>query len=394
MMLNRYFAFGLAAFLLTSCVKDEVLHPFAIPDLVQSYIRKVECFDQYKTIFVASDGGILLKYADDEQVMFDASGYPVINDIQWPNAQVLYSPANEIFWVISDSIYLKAGRTRLETFMDKTPFFAPTKAYKSFVVTPEGDLLRIGFFKEEWNPENGFESEYFIGIYKFLSNENNPWEEYETNMTITSSFLSAPAAVFNENETLVLLTNPQYMLANYDQDYPEYEVIGKVGSGFNYKTMVLPAVGPNGTIYGLDRVPSNISPVTHALSTLESSNLVERYEMQTLCAIEEENQGAVKLLGWAGHTLQVFYQNFTNANSLDNTYLGYIWQYDLNSGACNINYLRSDEKLRFSEPIRDVDLFDGKVYLGTRNGLLIYDLATNEISTYISTLFDEFKNVE
>ena len=81
----------LVVLLMVGCIRETTLTPYELPDLVKSYIRKVECFDNENALLVASDEGVMLLYGE-EQVLYDANIYDELFKVEWSEAEVLVLP--------------------------------------------------------------------------------------------------------------------------------------------------------------------------------------------------------------------------------------------------------------------------------------------------------------
>ena len=325
-----------------SCVEHHIdLNPFILPDLVRSYVRKVECYNEYNTAFIATDGGVLLRYGTD-QVVFNAGNYNILTQIQWEDARVLYSNSTQVFWVIEGIYILEMSAERFQIHEDRTEFFQPTKFYFDYGLSPEGKLYRTGFYKEVWDPNSGgFDSDYFIALYEFQGFTNSVWEEFQTDMTIRSNNLASPNLFFTSEGDMILATNPQYRITSYSNDTVLFSAIGKQGQGFDYESMSLPYLSPDDVLYGFDKQPAPFNPISHLYSSDLATNEVFRTEVDGLCSYDDEAQGLIKVLDWEGSTVRFYVQFFTNANSEDKSKLGYIMTYNAASGDCNVITLYS-----------------------------------------------------
>ncbi|MEQ9186901.1 MAG: hypothetical protein RLP15_04145 [Cryomorphaceae bacterium] len=388
--MNRLTFIACLAVLLFSqgCIREITLHPYELPDLVKSYIRKVECFDNENAILIASDEGVMLLYGED-QVLFDANTYDELFKLEWSVAQVLYSESTEIFWIIQDSTFIQMGKNTFDVHYDNTKFFAPTKSYFAYGLYGDGKLVRLGYWKEFWDQNSGsFYSDYYIGIYEYLGIENNTWREYQTDLRINSKFLATPNFAVDANDNIVLHTNPGFVITDYNDEETSADSISRTGQGFKFRTAFHPHLSASGNIYGMRTVPTLLSPVASMLSVGLNSKTVVEHELVTNCEIPVESQGAVKLLDWKGDVARFYIRNYTNSLTPNTEAIGYMLDYDLANDACSITTLYSNEELKWSESITDLDVLGTTVYIGTRDGLLIYDLETDEISSYLLNLLE------
>lgn len=376
----------------TACVKEITLTPYELPDLVEAFIRKVECFDESNAMLVASDEGVMLIYDEDHQVLYNASSFGFLNSINWDQSLVLYAPKTEIFWVIDDTTYYRFGRTLIDFHVDKTQFYAPTKAYYAYAVSPDGDLYRSGYYKEYWDPNSGsFYSDYYIGVYQYVGNPNNTWIEHQTNMFINSEYLSKPVFLFKDNGDMVFNTNPTFVVSNLNHAETQFTSYEKTGIGFKFKTSFRPYLHDNATVYGLDAAPGVLVPASGIYyGDITSPDVAARVFAEN-CNMPENNNGVVKCLDWKNGVARLYVRNFTNSLSSDKSALGYIMEYDLGTDNCSVKTLKSDTALKFSESIEDLDVYRGNVYIGTRNGLMVYDLSTDHLNSYLLNLLDEKK---
>ncbi len=386
----KYITFTIFTLLvLGSCVKEVVLKPFELPDLVQSFVRKVECFDQEKAAFIATDEGVLLLYGDEkQQVIFDASRFPELSFIDWPNSEVLYTGATETFWVIQDSIFLTFDRNkRLKIHTDRSQFNISTSNYFSYTLSNNGELYRIGFYKEFWaGPSSGFSTDLFIGIYKFIGNENNTWEEFQTDMIIKSENVAAPNSVFTPQGDLIIATNPQFLVTNISKANTQFTLLGKVGNTFKFKTIYQPYLSSDGTVFGFDKIPDFNSPLQNILTTKINENEVQSFQIEASCAMPEFSRGIIKLVDWNENVVRLYAYSASGQPNQSIYALGYIISYNAVSGDCDVMVIESGNELTNSSLVQDMDIYGNTVFIGTNNGLFVYDIETRAVSSYLNQL--------
>jgi|GEM_PF-585237 len=379
---------------LSSCVKEVTLQPFELPDLVQDFVRKVECFDQENAALIATDGGVLLLYGEEkEQVILDADRFPDLNLIDWENTEVLYSSATETFWVIQDSVFMTLDRSkRLNIHIDQTQFNISTSNYFDYVLSNEGELHRIGFYKELWaGSSSGFTTDLYIGIYKYLGNLNNTWEEYQTEMIIKSDNVSDPNSVFTADGDLLIATNPQYIVSSFTKSITEFTLIGKAGASFDYETMYMPYLNStSGRLIGLERIPDINSPLQNILTTVVNENDVQLVSLESACQFPEFSRGVVKLVDNNADVARFYIRSSSSQPNGESNVLGYLLSYDLSNSNCDLLSIQASSELPNSSSIQDIDVLGNTVYIGTRNGLFIYDLETLAISGYINQLLEYY----
>ena len=377
----------LSSVLLTSCVKEVTLTPFELPDLVQSFVRKVECFDQESAALIATDEGVLLLFADKkDQVIYDADLFPELNLINWEESEVLYSSATETFWVIQDSVFMNLDRSKsLTVHEDQTQFNISTSSYFDYTLSNDGELYRIGFYKEIWaGSSSGFTTDLYIGIYRFIGNQNNTWQEFQTEMIVKSDFQTDPNSIFMPSGELLILTNPQFVVSIISQTNTEFTLLGKAGSGFSYETIYSPYISSTGASYGFDKVPDINSPIQNLIVTQINENEVQSIALEHACDYPEQTQGVARMIDQKEEVARMYLPSFSS-NSL-----GYLLSYDVSSGSCDVLSLEPNSILNNSSSIQDLDVMDNTVYIGTRNGLFVYDLQTRTISSYINELLDYY----
>jgi hypothetical protein len=380
--------------ILPSCVKEITLDPFELPDLVQDFVRKVECFDQEKAALIATDGGVLLIYGDErDQVIYDASRFPGLNSINWADSEVLYSSATETFWVIQDSVFITLDRQkRLNIETDRTQFNISTSNYFDYTLSNQGELYRIGFYKELWaGSSSGFTTDLYIGLYKYLGNPNNMWQEYLTDMIVKSDNVAIPNSIFTEEGDILIATNPQFRVVKIDQQNTEFNLIGKAGDGFKYETMYLPYINQtNGNLYGMATLPEINSPLQNILTTVISENEVQRKAFDSECQFPEFSRGIVKLIDWNGEVGRFYVRSSTNQTNSNDVVLGYVLSYNAESGSCEVTSIFGNNELQSASGVQDLDVMGKTVYIGTRNGLFVYDLETRALSGYINQLLEYY----
>ncbi len=374
----------------TSCVDEIDLRPFELPSLTKSTVRRVEAFELDSALFVATDEGVMLLYGD-EQILFDAGSYDELLEIEWTNAEVLYAPTTDIFWVIADSAFLRVGRNTFDLHYDRTNFYAPTKSYFDYALSPDGKLYRLGYYDEVWDPNSGsFFSDYMIGIYEFVGNPNNTWKETQTDLGVNSKFLADPTFVFAENGDLIINTNPVYVVTSFNQSEVVADSISKTGSGFKFRTSYQPYLSETGHMYGLFSEPTFLTPVVAVVDHALNEEEVRLHALDENCEMPSSSQGAVKLLDWQSDQARFFVQVFSSPQTGESEELGYIMTFDLASDQCSLRSLRSHPDLKWSEGINDLDILEDKVYIGTREELMVYDLNTDDVTSY---LFNAIENL-
>lgn len=379
---------------LSSCVKEVTLHPFELPDLVQDFVRKVECFDQEKAALIATDGGVLLIYGDEkDQVIFDVDRFPDLNSIDWADSEVLYSESTETFWVIQDSVFMTLDRSkRLNIQTDRTQFNISTSNYFDYALSNEGELYRIGFYKELWaGSSSGFTTDLYIGLYKYIGNPNSIWQEYQTDMIVKSDNVATPNAVFTSEGNLLIATNPQFLVSRIDQLNTEFTLIGKAGASFDYETMYSPHINSSsGGLYGMDKLPDINSPLQNLLTTIVNENEVEKVSLESACQFPEFSRGIVKLIDWNGDVARFYIRSATNQINTNEVVLGYILSYNVASGNCELLDVMGNSELQSNSSVQDFDVMGNTVYIGTRNGLFVFDLETRALNGYINQLLEYY----
>lgn len=375
--------------LVVGCIRETTLTPYELPDLVKSYIRKVECFNNEDAMMVASDEGVMLLYGE-EQVLYDANVYDELFKVEWSEAEVLYSPSTEVFWVIQDSTFIQLGKNTYDVHYDNTQFFAATQSYFAYALSTEGKLMRLGYWKEFWDQNSGsFYSDYYIGIYEYLGNNNNTWREYQTELKVNSKFLADPNFTFADNGDIIIHTNPGFIISAYTDQGATADSVSRSGQGFKFRTANRPHLAAvSGNLYGMLTEPSLLTPVTSMLSVGLTQDPVVEYVFEDHCPFPTEHQGAIKLLDWNGDVVRFYVRQYTNSLSSNTDVIGHILEYDLLNDACSITSLSSGVLLKWSESIVDLDILGNTVFIGTRDGLLIYDLETDEINSYLLNLLE------
>ncbi|MEX2595380.1 MAG: hypothetical protein WEC59_00510 [Salibacteraceae bacterium] len=383
--------FWLTALILgcASCVKEKELHPILIPSLVNGPITKVEAFDEHNSLFVGTENGVLIRLSDKSQYIFEPTKYSKLEEVDWSVTEVLYSPIDEHFWLISNALILQFGPDFYEEYMDETPFYEPTGFYVDYSVSPSGDLYRTGYYKEFWDPNSGsFFSDYYIGIYRFLGNPNNGWQAFETDMTISSENLVTPNAVFNQTGKMVLTTNPQYNISGLP-DTVDFIAQEKTAEGFNYKGVQDPFLIDDRYVLGLNVHPRPFVPATELFSTTINEKPVSQLRISENCEYNNEAIGPVKLLDHSNTSCRFYIQFFSNELTKQTEDLGFIAELALDGSYCNISAIKTSEQIMFSETISDLDALGSTIYIGTENGLFLYDLQTGALTTYFDELFDD-----
>ncbi len=381
------FSSALVLITLSGCIEEKNLRPFILPELVNTPNYLVESFPGDSVLLIAAEGGILTRYADDRQYAFTVSNYPVLDQIDPTDVEVLYSGANETFWLRSDSLIITFSRERISNYRDTTAFYRPTRFYFDYCLSDDGVLHRIDYYNEIWDPQSGsFLSDYFLAIHRFEPSGSGLWESVETELSVRSDLLSSPNAVFKGDE-LLILTNPSYHVSSFRSGEVVAEEIPREST---FDQVVDPVWNTDDVIYGLPSEPAFFSPFDAIIELPLVAENSQRLRLESACSPSADVIGPVKVLKWTDQEAVVYVQYFTNQLTTANEVVGYIYTYGLKDGSCDINSVQSDPiLLPFSNAIRDVALLNTELYIGTESGLLVYDFATLTMVPYLKNLFDE-----
>jgi len=382
--LNRLIYFISLLALVGGCIKTERLEPFPLPDIVQTAIRRVECFEQYNTMLVASDRGLYLRFSDGDAASFESEQYDVLDNIDWTTAQVFYFHGRERFTVIEGSRVIHGTRTSLTTRVDQT--FFPF-AYMDDVMAPDGTIYRIAYYEEKWDGQS-FYSDFYIGIYELSSLSSSfVWDLVETQLTVSTQFISQPYSTFDDNGDLVIATNPMYRVSNIELNNIVYDSVYKSGVGFGYSSLAEPIAVGN-TIHGFDHPLGSIYAVSRLYSTEFSEGHVNQQSLVQNCSYPSGSNGPSKLLHVEGDTATVYVELAGNEEVGGQQHIGYYMKLNMKTKDCQVLPLLTSEYIKEAQNITDLDIMDGKAFVGTTVGLMVYDLSNDSVSAYARLLFE------
>lgn len=373
---------------LSGCIEEKTLRPFLLPELVNTPNYLVESFPEDSALLVGAEGGVLIRYADLQQYAFPISKHPQLGSIDPTDVEVFYSRVNETFFLLSDSLIITFNRSQVEFFSDTAGFYQPTRFYVDHCISPLGDLYRIDYHDEFWDPDGGsFFSDYFIAIRRFNPSAPNLWESRETDLTVNSNNLAVPHAVFLNEDDLLILTNPSYRISGLDDDALNAAPIERDDA---FRSIAIPYANRDEGIFGFRQAPDFFSPVDELLSTNTASDEINFERISASCIPGRNVIGPVKVLQWREEEVVLFVQYFTNELTPDNDLIGYTYTLSLNGSGCRVVEVLSDNVLLpYSNTLRDVALLGGELFLATETGLLVYDIGTGGMVPYLKDLFED-----
>lgn len=376
--------------MLTGCFEEKNLRPFIFPDLVNNTNRIVESFPEDSVLFVATDGGLLVRFKDEQYAVFPIASYPQVSFLNLEQIEVFFDKTTERIVIVSDSIVMRLSRNNtLETFVDDFDFYEPTRFYFDYAMSPDGKLYRIDYYNEIWDPNSGsFDSDYFIAIHEFTGANRALWRTIETNMTVRSNFLSSPHATFNSAGDMLIMTNPSYLVSNLNSGDIAFQSIDRAA---NFRSIIDPVwYEETGMVYGFNRDPGWFEPVDGIISVPIDQETAAFSFFSSTCEMDEPVIGAVKVLQWTPSHLVMYVQLFTNELTGIKSSLGYVYTYELNTQDCMVTAIKTDEiLLPFANAINDVAFLEQELYLGTESGLLIYNVQTASFEPYLRRIFEE-----
>lgn len=383
-----YIILGLSVFL-SGCFEEKNLRPFIFPDLVNNTNRLVESFPEDSVLFVATDGGLMVRFKDQQYAVFPIGSFPQVSFLNLEQIDIFFDKSTEKIVIVSDSIVMRLGRNNtLETFVDDFDFYEPTKFYFDYAMSPNGKLYRIDYYTEIWDPNSGsFDSDYFIAIHEFTGVNRALWRTVETEMSVRSNFLSSPHAAFNDNGDMLIMTNPSYIVRNLNGNSIDFEAVDRAS---NFRGMIDPVWNEDARmVYGFNRNPGWFEPVDGILSAAIDQESVTFSPFSATCNLDEPVIGAVKVLQWTPSNLVMYVQLFTNELTGVKSSVGYVYTYDLSGNDCMVTAIQTDEiLLPFANGINDVAFLEQELYFGTESGLLIYNVQTESFEPYLRRIFE------
>lgn len=377
--MNKFIAFtgtiGAALLVLTSCYKTEVLEPVEIPELLQLPIFRIEVFDN-GVMAAVTDGGIFVQYSEGQDWIAHTSGtVSAFRDIQWSTIEFFLDPENNL-WAVDDDFIVQITRDEVNTVTQSLQSLYPVSGYG---MSPEGKLYRADYWDDGYNED--LEWVYYLRLSVW---EDGIWDTINTRMEVPENNYSDPSVAFDENGTLYICSNPVYKVTEITSAGVQYETNVPTTSGFTMKSIQHPLVAKS-NVQGFDRYPTNEQPITRAYTFNMVSGVARETVVKDECIYPDEAIGPVKILSQHAGKTVMFVKMFTNNYSESTAILGFLAEGDFLSGGCIVRQINASEQVPFSSNITDVDIMEStnELLMGTSGGLMIYDLETHEVSTYL-----------
>lgn len=140
----------------------------------------------------------------------------------------------------------------------------------------------------------------------------------------------------------------------------------------------------------MDKIPDINSPLQSILTTIVNENEVQKIALESACKFPEFSQGIVKLIDWNGDMARFYMRSSSSQPNSNDVVLGYVLSYNVVSGNCDVTTVLGNNEIQSASSVQDFDVLGNTVYIGTRNGLFVYDLETRALSGYIDQLLEYY----
>jgi len=365
---------------ITSCVRKKELSPYSLPSLVKAETEFIESNDD-GSLFLVSRDGAYSKFSDGSEKVYET--FPVsFFYVDWKSAQVLYDSTNNRFWVTTSQWVYEANGSEIVAYAADN--VGRVSSHFSYVLSPEGDLMQLFYYRDYWDPNSGTaDSEYYIEI-STLDRGSNSWSGVETDLTVSSSYLTTPHAVYS-NGKLFIATIPTYTVSNV-HDASTHQLYPKSGASAISRSIASPLVSGD-EVFGLNQLPSD----GQTAGFFVFSNILENQVDHVSVASAAGNNslgGVSKVLDKSGEEYVGYLQSFGEDGSLNSSTLGYILTMKIGQTSGTLKALQGSGDITNSGQITTLDVADNVVYLGTFKGLYIYNLETDEITSYFNNLLN------
>jgi len=360
----------------TSCVKDVYLDPIDLPDVLTSFVIRVEKFSG-NALFSATNSGLYLQFDEKDYVEFYSGDYSSWSYAQWQQAKIDYS--NEKLLATYGSKYILLSRSGITSgdFDNSSLMLRP-----SSIISPTGVALQVGY--GDITVDNNNNLVYVIYIEKI---EANGTSKIATEMKVSEANYGSIDLVFNADGDLVITTNPVFIVSDWETDASDFTTIAPTTGFTEYNSIMRPTIVDN-VVYGYINAPSIYLPANSMYKFDLSTKSVFALNQDQFCEFPEFGNGILKHLDWNGTAACMLFPTDIGFVGDQGNPLSYIYQFNLAEESCQSFVISSNSILQNSSAIADVgySFKSDTAYIGLNSGLYVYDLKTNEMTLFINSL--------
>lgn len=380
---GRYIHIGLIFLLFWSCQKTEVLEPTSFPLMLRNNVELTEVFED-GTLLTGGADGYYVDYGNGLTAVLESTSQSEFNEMR-VDQMMFYLGADQIIYGVNLS-YVMVIKPNGYRFILQDIFNNGSLTYPGYTITPNGKLMRCDYSEQIYN---SVEQQYFYNIRLSIW-DDDAWDSDVTDMWMQSNFNTqyTPTPIFEDKNDLYIAGNEIFKVDYSNPSFLTYERLVPSGGVLEYSSFHHGRFFDNELIgFDQDYVVSTDIQYSYAFNL--NSGLLKSYRITNTCDVGDDQVFNIqKVIGSNGRSTYCYQQQIFNVFSEDNI-AGLIIEYDHSKGKCDVRTLLAIGLLdNTALSINDVayDVEADVVYLATQEGLIGYDMQTNQTFDFLSQI--------
>lgn len=375
--------------LFAGCQGEEFLEPFDYPGLLNNHIDHVSyLFDG--TLIVITQEGLYVENPDKSSKLYSSSSTPNFEAL---STLSFMRVGNEIIGV---------GQTYMAVISESTcSVFSNSNAGSSnvynasYTVSPFNELIRVDYGQGEYDQSTG---DYFypVRLSKWVKDS---WDTATTNILVHESRVYDPPTIaFSSEEWAYLGCDNLYEIEYRDFDSFDYEkIIPTNSTGIDIRYYQMFSIGNK--VYSFnerlldDNSTGSGGNYSRSFKINTTSGSLNMFDYGDACS-DSYRLDYDYYMGLEGTEAFFFKKETYNFYSSDDV-RGEVQRFDLENGQCSTIPVPSSGFLSdFEYEITDVaiDETQERLFIGTNQGLLLYNLEDFSVQSYLSIIIEDADN--
>jgi hypothetical protein len=357
-----------------ACRKETTLQTIPYPELLNDEIRIAKVFPS-GVVFFAGPNGFYIDFIDREDVSIPITDFD-FNANQTASMQFHLTADNTILG-LNDQYLLIIKNSQFE--YQRLNYLTNAVNFNQ-VLSPSGQLFRTDY----WNTSDALSSgKYLIRVSIY---ENEEWRVYKTNMGVPVQNFDLPSIAFDSDGDAYITTNPIFHLTDVEGDTLAFEKLKYSTTENGVKSIAKPQIVDQ-TIYGFDKTegPNRDYRFNFNTGQFKSRNLADNS-----CLVGNSIPKITNILSFENQSSACWISTFELNYINNDEFLGALMIYDHMSGRCQTQTIPYNGGYPGSSNINSVDFnwTSNQLIFGTNQGAYFYDFNSNNLSPYITKVFD------
>jgi hypothetical protein len=374
---------GLTLLIFSSCLKTEILQPTSFPLMLRNDVELTEVFED-GTLLSGGADGFYIDYGNGLTAVLESSSQSEFSENQ-VDEMMFYLGADQVIYGVNLT-YVLVIKPNGYHFFFQDLVNNSNLTYPGYTITPKGELMRCDYSEQIYNSE---EQQYFHNIRLSIW-DDDVWDTDITDIWMQSAFNTqyTPTPIFEGKYDLYIAGNEIFSVDYSNPSYLTYERLVPSNGVWQYSSFHHGRFY-EGELLGFDQDYVVSSDIQYSYSFNLNSGLLRSYRVTNTCYVgDDQTFNISKVIGSSGRSTFCYQQRIFNSFSEDNV-AGLIIEYDHSKGKCDVRPLIATGLLENTNlVINDVsyDVEADVIYLATQEGLIGYDMQTNQTFDYLSQI--------